>query len=72
MPRAVPAANLTLMRQIDELHLDYPFAGRQMLRRLLAIESRHAGQLHVVTRMKWMKAEALDRKPNPSKPEPIQ
>lgn len=29
---------LTLMRRIDELHLDYPFAGSRMLQRLLRVE----------------------------------
>ncbi len=27
-PRPVLVADLALMRRIDELHLDYPFAGR--------------------------------------------
>ncbi len=27
-PRPVSVADLALMRRIDELHLDYPFAGR--------------------------------------------
>ena len=31
----VPAADLAIMRRIDELHLDYPFAGSRMLRDLL-------------------------------------
>ena len=26
-PRAVPPTELAIMRQIDELHLNYPFAG---------------------------------------------
>src|SRR3954454_5553924 len=26
-PRAVPAADLAIMRRMDELHLDFPFAG---------------------------------------------
>lgn len=30
-PRAVAAADLAVMRRIDELHLDYPFAGSRML-----------------------------------------
>ncbi len=30
----LPAAELAIMRRIDELHLDYPFAGSRMLRRL--------------------------------------
>jgi putative transposase len=29
-PRAMSAADLKIMRRIDELHLDYPFAGRAM------------------------------------------
>ena len=35
LPRPVPAADLAIMRRIDELHLDYPFAGSRMLRDLL-------------------------------------
>jgi putative transposase len=31
-PCPVPAAELAIMRQIDELHLSYPFAGSRMLR----------------------------------------
>ena len=39
-PRPVPAAELAIMRRIDVLHLDYPFAGRRMLRDLLAWRGR--------------------------------
>jgi putative transposase len=28
-PRPVPATDLAIMRRIDALHLDYPFAGRR-------------------------------------------
>jgi len=42
-------ADLAIMRRIDELHLDYPFAGSRMLRDILwakaswsAITCRHA------------------------------
>lgn len=31
LPRATSATDLALMRRIDELHLDYPFAGSRML-----------------------------------------
>ncbi len=31
LPRPVPDGDLALMRRIDELHLDYPFAGSRML-----------------------------------------
>src|SRR5215207_6627182 len=34
LPRAVPAADLALMRRMDQLHLDFPFAGSRMLREL--------------------------------------
>lgn len=27
LPRPAPAADLVLMRQLDELHLEFPFAG---------------------------------------------
>ena len=39
-PRPVPAADLAIMRRIDELHLDYPFAGSRMLRDLLGARAR--------------------------------
>jgi putative transposase len=35
LPRPVSAADLAIMQRIDELHLDYPFAGSRMLRDLL-------------------------------------
>ena len=35
LPRTVSAADLALMRRMDELHLDYPFAGSRMLQGLL-------------------------------------
>jgi putative transposase len=31
LPRPKPSAKLALMRRIDELHLDRPFAGSRML-----------------------------------------
>ncbi len=37
-PRPVPESDLLLMRRLDELHLNYPFAGSRMLRDLLALE----------------------------------
>lgn len=39
LPRATSAADLALMRRIDELHLDYPFAGSRMLQWLLRAEN---------------------------------
>ena len=34
-PQETSEADLALMRRIDELHLDYPFAGSRMLRDML-------------------------------------
>ena len=70
LPRAVPAADLALMRRIDELHLDHPFAGSRMLRDLLVAEGFKVGRLHVATLMKRMAIEAIYRKPSTSKPAP--
>ena len=69
-PRAVPPADLAIMRRIDELHLDYPFAGSRMLRDLLHGEGVEAGRCRVATMMKRMGIEALYRRPNTSKPTP--
>ena len=66
----VSAADLTVMRRIDELHLDFPFAGSRMLRDLLVAEGFTIGRLHVSTLMKRMGLEALYRKPNTSTPAP--
>jgi putative transposase len=51
MPRPVSAEDLTLMRRLDELHLDYPFAGARMLRDLLRREGVVVGRRHVATLM---------------------
>jgi putative transposase len=68
LPREVPETDLALMLRIDQLHLDYPFAGSRMLRDLLAGEGMQVGRLHVSTLMKRTGIEALFRKPNTSKP----
>jgi putative transposase len=70
LPRAVPAADLELMRRIDELHLEFPFAGARMLRRLLAADGSKVGRRHVKTLMDRMGIEALYRRPRTTKPEP--
>lgn len=69
-PRPVTPSDLVLMRRIDELHLDYPFAGARMLRDMLAREGFSIGRLHVSTLMKSMGIEAIYRRPNTSKPAP--
>jgi putative transposase len=67
-PRPVPAAELAIMRRIDELHLDYPFAGSRMLRDLLRGEGIAIGRERVAAMMRRMGLEALYRRPNTSKP----
>ena len=69
-PRPVPAADLVIMRRIDELHLDCPFAGSRMLRDMLRREGFVIGRCHVATLMKRMSIEAIYRRPNTSKPAP--
>ena len=70
LPRPVPAATLTVMRRMDELHLEFPFAGSRMLRDLLDKEGVEIGRRRVATLMKRMGIEALYRKPDTSKPAP--
>jgi putative transposase len=67
-PRPVPAADLAIMRRIDELHLDYPFAGSRMLRDLLRGEGVAIGRERVASMMRRMRIEALYRRPNTSQP----
>src|SRR5450432_1998719 len=69
-PRPVPAADLAVMRLIDALHLDYPFAGSRMLRDLLRGEGIVIGREMVRTMMRRMCIEALYRRPNTPKPCP--
>ena len=65
-PQPTSDSDLQLMRRIDELHLEYPFAGSRMLRDMLRREGRQIGRKHVRTWMKKMGIEALYRKPNTS------
>jgi len=69
-PRPVPAAELAIMRRIDALHTDYPFAGSRMLRDLLRGEGIVIGRELVAAMMRRMCIEALYRRPNTSKPTP--
>ena len=68
--RPPPAADRAIMRRMDELHLEFPFAGSRMLQDLLTQEGIDIGRRHVATLMKRMGIEALYRKPNTSKPAP--
>ncbi len=68
LPKPVSAADLVTMRRIDELHLEFPFAGSRMLRDMLRQEGVGIGRQHVATLMKKMGTEAIYRRPNTSKP----
>ena len=70
LPRPVSIADLAVMRRLDELHLELPFAGSRMLRDLLNAEGVVIGRRHVKTLMKRMGIEALYRRPRTTKPEP--
>ena len=70
LPRPVSAADLTIMRRLDELHLEFPFAGSRMLRGLLAGEGINLGRRRVRTLMRRMGIEALYRRPRTTKSEP--
>jgi putative transposase len=69
-PRPVPEADFAIMRRLDRLHLEFPFAGSRMLKGLLAAEGCKIGRRHVKTLMRRMGIEALYRRPRTSKPEP--
>ena len=69
-PVPVSDEDLTLMRRIDALHLDYPFAGSRMLKRLLRAEGFKIGRKRVATLMKRMGVEALYRHPKTTKRHP--
>ncbi|WP_415872951.1 IS3 family transposase [Burkholderia ubonensis] len=66
-PQPVSGADQLLMRRIDELHMEFPFAGARMLARLLRREGHEVGRRRVRTLMKRMGVEALYCKPNTSR-----
>ena len=59
LPRPVSAADLALMRRLDEMHLQYPFMGARMLRNQLAREGITVGRRHIATLMRRMGISAL-------------
>ena len=64
------AADVALMRQLDELHVEDPFAGSRRLRDLLRQAGQEVGRLHVATLMKRMGIAARYRRPATSHPTP--
>ena len=69
-PPPVPAGDLALMRQLDELHLAHPFAGSRMPRDLLRLRGVGVGRTHVATLMRRMGIAALYRHPRTTQPHP--
>jgi hypothetical protein len=69
-PQEACEADLALMRKMDELHLEYPFAGSRMLRDMLRQDGHAIGRKHVATLMKRMNIEAVYKKPNTSRRHP--
>jgi putative transposase len=65
-PVPISAADLSLMRRIDQLHLAYPFFGSRRLLVKLREEGFAVGRRHVCTLMRRMGLEALYRKPRTS------
>jgi putative transposase len=65
-PQPVSERDLALMRRIDELHLEHPFAGSRLLRDLLSREGFEVGRKHVASLMRRMGVEALYQKPRTS------
>lgn len=68
--RPVPVSDqeLALMRRIDELHLEHPFAGSRMLKRLLQDDGFPVGRTHVRTLMRRMGIEPIYRRPRTTRP----
>ncbi|ENV06963.1 hypothetical protein F967_00644 [Acinetobacter sp. CIP 102637] len=67
-PKEISSTDLSLMRLIDEIHLDYPFMGSRMIRDMLQRQGHQIGRRKVRRLMRLMGIHALYPKPNTSKP----
>jgi len=70
LPRPVSSEDLAIMRRMDALHLEFPFAGSRMMRDFLRQEGIAIGRCHVASLMKKMAIKAVYRRPSTSKPAP--
>jgi putative transposase len=59
LPKPLSEQDLCLMRQLDELHLNYPFMGSRRLRDELVKLGRTVGRKHVRSLMNKMGIKAL-------------
>ena len=70
-PEPVSETDLAILRCMDELHLEHPYAGARLLRDLLRRgDYPGIGRKRVRTLMNRLGIEALYRKPNTSKRHP--
>ncbi|MFW2000398.1 IS3 family transposase [Acinetobacter ursingii] len=67
-PKEISSTDLSLMRLIDEIHIDYPFMGSRMIRDMLQRQGHQIGRRKVRRLMRLMRIHALYPKPNTSKP----
>ena len=70
LPAPISDRDLDLMKRIDRLHLEMPYADSRMLRDLLVQDGIKVGRKHVATLMKRMGIEALYRKPKTTNKHP--
>ena len=70
LPRPINDRDQALMKRIDRLHLESPFAGARMLRDMLNQEGFKVGRTHVRSLMRKMGVEALYCKPRTTKRNP--
>jgi putative transposase len=69
-PKPPPAKTLSLMRRIDELHMEHPFMGARMIRDTLRSEGIDIGRRQVRTLMRAMGIQALYRAPRTTQKHP--
>ena len=70
VPAPISESDLELMRLIDRLHTDHPFAGARMLRDMQRLRGYRIGRRHVGRLMDLMGIEALYRKKRGTKTNP--
>jgi putative transposase len=63
-PKEISSTDLSLMRLIDEIHLDYPFMGSQMIR-IYKRQGHQIGRRKVRRLMRLMGIHALYQNPIP-------
>ena len=70
LPQGASQADLDLMRQMDQLHLEHPFMGARQLTRQLRRLGWQVGRLHVRTLMLRMGIRAMAPQPGTSQRSP--